>query len=240
MITRAIETLKNSTSLFVLTGAGISAASGIPTFRGKDGLWKKHRALDLATPQAFNNNPALVWEWYHWRQKIILRSKPNPAHVALVELETKVKEYLLLTQNVDNLHQRAGSRHVLELHGNIFRTQCIQCGIKASHADIETPFVGIPKCSCGGMLRPDVVWFGEPIPPSIWQTTVDFLNKADTVIICGTSGVVWPAAALPEMAKSKGSTLIEINIEATPISQMVDIFLGGKSSEILPKIAAGI
>jgi len=241
MIIRAIEILKKSKSLFILTGAGISAESGIPTFRGSDGLWKNYSAIDLATPEAFEKNPELVWEWYHWRQKIILNAEPNPAHYSVVDLEKKFNQFLLLTQNVDNLHRRAGSQNVLELHGNIFRARCLSCGAIVGH-EIKPggKIDNQPKCACGGLLRPDVVWFGESIPQDIWQQSLKFLSTADTAIISGTSGVVWPAAAIPEMAKRHKVKTIEINLEPTPISSIVDVSILGKAGEILPQIVSEI
>ncbi len=234
MIESALKILKKAKSVFVLTGAGISAESGIPTFRGKDGLWRNYSATELATPEAFSKNPELVWEWYRWRQKIILQAKPNPGHYAIVEMEQYFERFLLLTQNVDNLHQRAGSKNVLELHGNIFRTRCLNCGkIEKSDIDSNDP---LPHCSCGGMLRPDVVWFGESIPGNIWQEAIEFLSKADIALICGTSGVVWPAAAIPEMACTYGAKTIEINLEPTPITPIVDISLQFPAGKILPQL----
>jgi NAD-dependent deacetylase len=227
MIEKAIGILKSAKSLFVLTGAGISAESGIPTFRGADGLWKNYSATDLATPEAFKKDPALVWEWYHWRQNIISKADPNPAHYAVVDLEKKLERFLLLTQNVDNLHQRAGSKNVLEIHGNIFRTR-------------EPANSTLPKCTCGGSLRPDVVWFGEAIPQDIWQNSLDFLSRADAALICGTSGIVWPAAAIPEIAKRGNTKTIEINLEPTAVSSIVDVSIQGKAGEILPKIVAAL
>ena len=237
MIQQAVEILQTAKSLFVLTGAGISAESGIPTFRGVDGLWKNYSATDLATPEAFEKNPELVWEWYHWRQEIILKAKPNPAHYTLVEIERKFNKFLLLTQNVDDLHNRAGSKNILELHGNIFRARCLNCRKIVPHQIKPAEEMNnLPKCHCGGLLRPDVVWFGEMIPQGIWQASFQFLNKADCVIICGTSGVVWPASAIPEIAKEHGAKTIEINIEPTPISDVVDISIFGKAGEILPQL----
>lgn len=235
MVDGAVKILKDAKKLFVLTGAGISAESGIPTFRGKDGLWKNYSATDLATPEAFERNPALVWEWYQWRQDIISRAEPNPAHYALVELERYFEKFLLLTQNVDNLHQRAGSKNVLELHGNIFRTRCLKCGKidKIENARIEK----MPYCKCGGLLRPDVVWFGEAIPQDVWQESMRFLISADVAIICGTSGVVWPAARIPEIAKNYGVKTIEINIESTPITSVVDRSIIATAGSVLPEIA---
>lgn len=237
MVAKAVEILKDSKVIFVLTGAGISAESGIPTFRGADGLWKNYSATDLATPEAFMKNPELVWEWYHWRQGIISKAKPNPAHHALVDLEKKSDEFLLLTQNIDNLHRRAGSLNVLELHGNIFRTRCLECDkTKEYMVKLKDERNNLPKCECGGHLRPDVVWFGEPIPQDIWQRALSFLNQADVAIICGTSNVVWPAAAIPETAKANGVKTIEINLEPTPVTSIVDVSILGKAGEILPQI----
>ncbi len=234
MIDNAVRILKNAKKLFVLTGAGISAESGIPTFRGKDGLWKNFSATDLATPEAFERNPELVWEWYRWRQEIISKAEPNSAHWVLVELENYFEKFLLLTQNVDNLHQRAGSKNVLELHGNIFRTRCLKCGRidRIENARIEK----MPYCRCGGLLRPDVVWFGEAIPQDVWQKSIEFLISADVAIICGTSGVVWPAAGVPEIARNYGVKTIEINIEPTPITPIMDLSIIGPAAKILPEI----
>lgn len=273
-IQKAIKILKSSHSLFVLTGAGISAESGIPTFRGKDGLWKNYSATDLATPEAFDRDPGLVWEWYHWRQSIILAAKPNPAHFVLVELEKKIKDFLLLTQNVDDLHRQAGSRKILELHGNIFRARCLGCGKiirhstheqkRAGHCEdaehdaadeaissvhntnarlqVQESSGGLPSCPyCGGSLRPDIVWFGEPIPQDIWEEAVSFLNRsADAALIIGTSSVVWPAAFIPEIARQNKVRTIEINLEPTPVSDSVDVALFGKAGEILPRITKAL
>lgn len=236
-IHQAIDILKGANSLFVLTGAGISAESGIPTFRGKDGLWKNYSATDLATPEAFDRDPGLVWEWYHWRQSIILGARPNPAYLALVELEKKYSDFLLLTQNVDNLHRQAGSRKIMELHGNIFRARCLGCGKIVDHS-IRDGVEKIPIClNCGRSLRPDIVWFGEPIPQDIWEESVLFLNRsADAALIIGTSSVVWPAAFIPEIARQNKVRTIEINLEPTPVSDSVDVALYGKAGEILPQI----
>jgi len=244
LLKKAIDIISSSQSLFILTGAGVSAESGVPTFRGKDGLWKNYSATDLATPEAFTRDPELVWEWYHWRQGIILSAQPNPAHYAIVELEKQFKNFLLLTQNVDNLHRRAGSKNVLELHGNIFRARCLSCEkvvdhqieIKHNEKTGTTPELNRPECTCGALLRPDIVWFGEAIPQDIWQKSIKFLSSADVAIICGTSGVVWPAAYIPEIAKQNRAKTIEINLETTPVSKVVDISLLGKAGDILPRM----
>ncbi|MBN2620474.1 NAD-dependent deacylase [candidate division WOR-3 bacterium] len=238
---KAIDILKKSRSLFVLTGAGISAESGIPTFRDADGLWKNYSATDLATPDAFRKDPALVWEWYHWRQDIIRCAQPNTAHQALVAMENRMESFLLLTQNVDNLHQRAGSRNILELHGSIFRARCLNCRATYAYGIEKMPdTVSPPTCPCGGILRPDVVWFGEMIPQDIWHAALAFCATADTVLICGTSGVVWPAAALPGYAQEHGSTIIEINLEPTPASNVVDVAIKGRAGKILPALVENL
>ncbi len=234
MIGTAVKILRTAKSVFILTGAGISAESGVPTFRGSDGLWKNYRAEELATPQAFERNPGLVWEWYHWRQSIILKVKPNPGHYAIAEMENLFPRFLLLTQNVDDLHRKAGSRKFLEIHGNIFRARCTVCDKKIGHT--LTP--ELPHCECGGLLRPDIVWFGEAIPQDVWSESINFVQQADVVFIVGTSAVVYPAAAIPQIARDYQAKIIEINIEKTPISDFVDLSIIGKSGEILPKIVS--
>ncbi len=233
---QAAGLLRGGHSVFVLTGAGISAESGIPTFRGTDGLWKNYSAEQLATPEAFQRDPAMVWEWYHWRQSLIAKAEPNPGHRALVTLEQYYKRFLLLTQNVDNLHCRAGSRNVLELHGNIFRAFCPECGQKVEHGIDRRVIDALPRCECGGLLRPDVVWFGELIPADIWRASLTFLADADLALICGTSGVVWPAAMIPNIACERGLKTIEINLEKTAISGVVDVSIAGRTGEVLPEL----
>ncbi len=236
-IDRARDLILRARSVFVLTGAGISAESGIPTFRGTDGLWKNYSATDLATPEAFRTDPVLVWEWYHWRQRIIMRAQPNPGHHAIVQMEKHTEKFLLLTQNVDGLHVRAGSKNVLELHGNIFRARCVSCGATLGHSppDKEQE-VDLPRCTCGGLLRPDVVWFGETIPQDVWHTALAFLKDTEVAMICGTSSVVWPAASIPQIARHEGITTIEVNLEPTGISTMVDVSIQGKTGTLLPQL----
>jgi NAD-dependent deacetylase len=232
---QAAALLRHARSVFVLTGAGVSAESGIPTFRGSEGLWKSYSAEQLATPDAFQRNPELVWEWYHWRQDLIRKATPNPGHHALVKIEERAEQFLLLTQNVDDLHSRAGSRRVLQLHGSIFRTRCSVCGRIEAYND-QNVSVSLPKCACGGLLRPDVVWFGEQIPSDIWNEALGFLGSADLAMICGTSAVVWPAAVIPGIACERDIRTIEINLESTAVSSIVDVSLIGKSGEILPEL----
>jgi NAD-dependent deacetylase len=233
---RASKLLEGTRSLFVLTGAGISAESGVPTFRGENGLWRNYSAEQLATPEAFDRDPGLVWEWYHWRQSLIGKASPNPGHRVLAAFEERCERFLMLTQNVDNLHQRAGSKKVLELHGNIFRARCLNCGRKVEHGVTQEEHNALPRCECGGLLRPDVVWFGELIPADVWHDSLVFLESADVALICGTSGVVWPAAMIPNIACERGLKTIEINLEPTAISSIVDVSLIGKAGEILPRV----
>ncbi len=227
------DRLGASRSPVALTGAGVSAESGVPTFRGPDGLWKNFRAEDLATPAAFAKDPALVWQWYDWRRGIISSVKPNAAHYALAEIE-KRKGLTLITQNVDGLHALAGSASPLELHGSIWRVLCTGCGVKGENRDvpIEIP----PICACGGLLRPDIVWFGESLDPEIIEGAFDAAGKADFMMVIGTSGVVQPAASLAYRAKEAGAFLVEINIDTTPMNEIIDVRLTGMAGEVLPKL----
>jgi len=222
-------------SLLVLTGAGVSQESGIPTFRGEEGLWKNYNPQELATPYAFEKNPKLVWEWYNFRREIILKAKPNPAHFGIKKLEDIIPEFLLVTQNVDDLHKEAGSKKILELHGNIFRTRCTKCNRKEFKKEIlrEIP----PKCKdCGGLLRPDVVWFGESIDEEIFSKVLDFSLKCEAILVVGTSAVVYPAASIPFIFKNNGGKVFEINLEPTQISEIADISIFGKAGEIFQKL----
>jgi len=225
--------LKNSRSLLVLTGAGVSAESGIPTFRGADGLWRRYRPEELATPQAFERNPELVWEWYQYRRDLIAKAEPNAAHRVIAHLEELFCDFLLVTQNVDGLHHRAGSRKIAELHGNIFRNRCSRDG-KLVEGSRRTD--GLPRCGCGAYLRPDVVWFGEPLPHHVIDRAFSFASRCDAMMVVGTSGVVHPAASLPSVAKSHGAWILEVNIEPTPITHLADESLFGQAGEILPEL----
>jgi NAD-dependent deacetylase len=236
---RLIERLKKAYSIVVLTGAGISAESGIPTFRGKDGLWNKYDPRELATPDAFERNPKLVWEWYLWRRELVMKAKPNIAHYALVDLEDFYEEFTIITQNVDALHQRAGNRRVLELHGNLFINKCSKCGT-LSRKKVESA-EDIPTCDeCGGLLRPAVVWFGESLNPRILNAAHEFSMQSEVFFVVGTSAEVEPAASLPGMAKGNGSYLVEINPEATPISDYADESIRASASDVLPEIVVEV
>ncbi len=223
----------------VLTGAGISAESGVPTFRGKDGLWKTYRAQDLATPEAFERDPKTVWEWYDYRRQIVATKRPNPAHVALAELDEKIPHFQLITQNVDGLHLEAGARRVIELHGNLFRVRCTAEG--TVFEDREVPLKEIPPhCRCGALLRPDVVWFGEPIPHDLLERSFEACRHASLMLVVGTSAVVQPAASMPLLARQAGAPVVEINPEETPITPFADISLRGRAGEIVPELATSL
>jgi NAD-dependent deacetylase len=229
--------LKEARSVAVLTGAGVSAESGVPTFRGPGGLWKQYRPEDLATPGAFARDPKLVWEWYDWRRGRIVEIQPNPGHYALAEMEKRVPRFTLITQNVDGLHEQAGSRNVLRLHGSIWIVRCTSC--ETEREDRRTPLPEIPPvCECGGMLRPGVVWFGEPLPPGVWREAEAAARSADLFLVIGTSAVVYPAAGLAQIAKSSGARIVEINVAETVLSKEIDEFLQGPSGELLPRLIA--
>lgn len=223
-------------SVAVLTGAGVSAESGVPTFRdAQTGLWAKYSPEELATPRAFRRNPRLVWEWYAWRRELVADAKPNPAHLALAEMETLFPHFLLITQNVDGLHQRAGSRHVVELHGNITRTKCFdEDRLVSSWPDTgEVP----PRCpNCGGLLRPAVVWFEEPLPDEEMNLAARTSKTCDVFLSIGTSTVVYPAAALPDTALRGGATVVEINPQPTPFTERARFALAGPAGTVLPEL----
>ncbi len=233
-----VARLGKAGSIAAFTGAGISAESGVPTFRGTDGIWSKFKPEELASMSAFMKNPELVWEWYNARRKIIASVRPNPGHFALVAMEKLFDDVTVITQNIDNLHRRAGSTTVYELHGNIERNYCMKCGSSSAQDEILQAG-GVPHCrrpGCGGLIRPDVVWFGEMLPEDQWRGAVKAVATADVFFSVGTSGVVYPAASLPSMAKQQGAYLVEINPEPTPITDSADEFLQGPAGEILPAL----
>jgi NAD-dependent deacetylase len=228
--------LLNANHVVVLTGAGISAESGIPTFRGQEGLWKNYHVEDLATPEAYRQNPRLVWEWYKMRFETVIKAEPNAAHYALVKL-AETKHLTLVTQNVDGFHERAGSREVLELHGNITKSCCERCG----HLDaLESGGDAMTMCSrCYCRARPNVVWFGETLPQAIFQKAVEAFASCDGALIIGTSGVVEPAASLARLAKQKGAFVIEINPKETPLSSIADLSLRTSAREGMTRLLTG-
>lgn len=226
----AKQLLKSAVKVAVLTGAGVSAESGIPTFRGNGGYWKQYRFEDLATPEAFARDPKFVWTWYEERRRAIAKAQPNAGHYALAELERQKPVFTLITQNVDGLHDLAGSKNIIKLHGDIWTVRCLKCGgERIDRAELtDLP----PYCACGGMLRPDVVWFGENLPEGAIERAAAAVRAADVLIVAGTSAQVYPAAGLIPLAKA----VIEINPEATDFSDDVTFSLRGTSAEILPQL----
>ncbi len=228
-------------SVAVLTGAGISAESGVPTFRGEGGLWRSYRPEELATPQAFRRDPELVWQWYDWRRELISACQPNAAHVTLAEMERAAEagaagpDLLLITQNVDGLHRLAGSRNVLELHGNIWRQRCTR-GCRPPWTDRRVPLPEIPpRCpECGALVRPDVVWFGESLPGSVLERALAAVRRCQLMLVVGTSALVQPAASLPLLALDAGAHVIEINPQPTPLSETVREVIRQPAAVALP------
>jgi len=219
----------------ILTGAGISAESGVPTFRGAGGLWKNYKPEELATPEAFAKDPRLVWEWYNWRRELIAKALPNPGHRALVELEKRKPRFTLITQNVDGLHDRAGSGKILRLHGDIWRMKCTACGSNWPDRRVSLPKIP-PHCACGGLARPGVVWFGEPLPDGMMKEAEHAASSAQVFLVIGTSAVVVPAASLVPYAKKAGAKVVEINTEETAATAIVDCALRGPAGELLPQL----
>lgn len=229
------EKLRAARKIVFVTGAGISQESGIPTFRGKDGLWRNYDAMKLATIEAFYDDPKLVWEWYNERRHNIFTAKPNLGHKAIAEME-KYSEVVILSQNIDGLHQRAGSSQVLELHGSIVKIKCTVCDYKD---EINTEFSEIPPlCTCGNILRPDVVWFGEGLPQDVWQKAIIHASNCDVMIIAGTSLVVSPANTLPIYARQNGAALIEINPDKTVMTSDMDFSIRSTSAIALPELVS--
>lgn len=218
-----------------LTGAGVSKESGVPTFRDADGLWNKFRPEELANATAFRNDPHMVWQWYNWRRKLINEVKPNPGHYAIVELEKISEGFLLITQNVDDLHRVAGSESVVELHGNIQVNKCFSCG-KVIEGELDFDNDNIPHCECGGLARPGVVWFGEMLPEDAIISASNWTQECDLFFSVGTSTAVFPAAGLPYEAKKNGAYLIEINPQPTDLTPFADVSIQAPSGEVLPKI----
>jgi NAD-dependent deacetylase len=230
-----IAALQEARHVCVLTGSGISAESGVPTFReAQTGLWEQYDPHELATPDAFRRDPPLVWRWYRWRRDLVAGVEPNAGHHALVTLAGMVPQLTIITQNVDGLHQRAGSESVIEFHGNLFEDRCFVEGCIVSDADLSAE---VPLCpGCGGMLRPGVVWFGEAIPESAMHAAAAAVSSCDLFFSIGTSALVWPAAGLADAARQQGAAVVEINLDATPLSSRTDYCLTGKSGSILPEL----
>ncbi len=237
-IREAANRLRGVRRMCVITGAGISAESGVPTFRGEGGLWRNYRAEDLATPQAFRRDPHLVWEWYDWRRGICAKAEPNPAHTVVAELENRYAEFLLVTQNVDGLHARAGSRKMAEIHGNIWKARCTRCGtiFETPH----TPLAEIPvSCaSCGGLARPHILWFGETYDQTLLSSVIEFVSGSDAVIIIGTSGMVPMPVYLAGLARR--AFKIDVNPEPSQLSDIADLSLRGKAGVVMPALMAAL
>jgi NAD-dependent deacetylase len=223
-------------SLAVLTGAGISAESGVPTFRGEGGLWRTYRAQDLATPSAFRRDPGLVWEWYDWRRSLIEECQPNPAHNTLAEMESYFDDFTLITQNVDGLHRLAGSRNVIALHGNIWDLRCTR-SCRANWQDRTVPLTALPpRCpDCDALARPDVVWYGESLPANALDAAYAAAQRCQVMLVIGTSAVVQPAASLPLVALRQGAYVIEINPQSTPLSEAVNESIRHSAAIALPR-----
>jgi NAD-dependent deacetylase len=238
LVARLQEALRDARSVLAFTGSGISAESGLPTFRGVNGLWRTHRVEELASPGGFARDPELVWTWYNERKAAHQRAQPNAGHLALARLEAVKADFTLATQNVDSLHLRAGSRNVLELHGDLREARCSGC-------DARRPFdaAGLPLAEivhgCGGRWRPNIVWFGEPLPQDTWRRAVDAAARADVILVIGTSAVVYPAAALATHYNER-ALVAEINPEQTPISERVDFALRGTAGDVLPAVVEGL
>ncbi len=241
--------LAEASPVLVLTGAGISADSGVPTFRGEGGLWREFRAEELATPDAFARDPRLVWEWYEWRRRTVAGCEPNAAHLALAGWQAAGADVRIATQNVDGLHGMAarltgitdGGR-LLELHGTLFGARCTACARRAESPDpIDTGNgAGLPRCGgpegCGGLLRPDVVWFGEPLDPDVIGTAFAWAEAAAACLVVGTSGIVQPAAGLAEVTRERGAAVIEINPESTPITRIATLSIRGGAADTVPRL----
>ena len=227
--------LKNASSVAALTGAGVSADSGVPTFRGPEGLWRNVRPEDLATLEAFQDNPYLVWEWYNWRRGMIAEKAPNAAHYTLVRMERKFPSFHLITQNVDGLHGKAGHQDPLEIHGNIWKVRCTRCGEVSLCLDV--PISIPPLCKvCRGVLRPHVVWFGESLDPHLLEECARAFRTCSVLLVVGTSGLVQPSASFASIAKAAGAAIVEINLQSTPLTPSADVTLFGRASEILPQL----
>jgi NAD-dependent deacetylase len=238
LIAEAAEALRAARHVCVLTGAGISAESGIPTFReALTGLWERFSPEELATPEAFERDPKFVWDWYEYRRELVRRAEPNPGHRALADLARRVPRLTLVTQNVDGLHQRAGSPGVLEYHGNILRDRCTAEQVVADRS--EDSRHGLPRCAaCGALLRPDVVWFGEAIPRGPMIAAAEAASDCDVFLSIGTSSLVFPAAGLAEAALRRGATVIEVNPSRTELTDAASLVLAGPSGRILPRLLA--
>jgi len=240
VIEEAARRLSRARRVVAFSGAGVSAESGVPTFREAGGLWEQHRIEDVATPEALRRNPRKVWEFYEMRRQNMQSVEPNPGHVAIAEMEELFDDVTVVTQNIDGLHQRAGSKRVLEVHGSLWKARCLAgCGCAVDPFPFparELP----PPCACGSVLRPEVVLFGEVLPADVFREAEERASRADVVLVVGTSSVVWPAAGIPLVAQEAGATVIEINPERTELTDRFDLSLRGASGSILPQLLARV
>lgn len=238
-INRVVERLKSARKIFFITGAGVSAESGVPTFRGKDGWWRNYNPVELASPEGFARDPKTVWEWYNYRRQIIRQAKPNPAHIAIAEFEKYFSDVLVATQNVDGLHQSAGNKNVVEIHGSIWRTRCIKEGICFGKDDIDTEKEVPPRCPrCNSLLRPDVVWFGEMLPQSALAEIDSFLTSSPTVdvtFVVGTSALFAYIQHWALWTQRNGAIIVEINLDPTPLTEYADFVFHKPAGEVLPE-----
>lgn len=246
-IQQAADALSAASQIAVLTGAGVSKESGVPTFRdAQTGLWAKYDPQQLATPNAFLTNPKLVWDWYTFRREMVAAAKPNPGHVALAQLQQHRPSTTIITQNVDDLHEQAGSSDVIHLHGSIAENRCFaNCQGEPTLIDVETlewdHAFGPPSCPhCGRHVRPNVIWFGELLPHHAIDAAMQASQDCDVMLVVGTSGLVTPAASLPPLAQAHGAAIIEINPDNTPLTRIADIKLDGPSGEIMPQVLAAM
>lgn len=233
MLAEIKDRLAKARAVTVLTGAGVSADSGVPTFRGPGGLWRNFRPEDLATPEAFARDPRLVWEWYNWRRELLAATRPNAAHDALAAMEHRHPRFLLITQNVDGLHRMAGSRQLLEIHGNIWMVRCTGCGRVAENRAVPIPIP--PVCeTCRSLLRPHIVWFGEALDEATLDQSMGAVASCEVLLLIGTSGIVNPAASFAGIARAAGAFVAEINLDSTPNSELADASVRGRASEVVP------
>ncbi len=235
--------ISNARMVAALTGAGVSKESGIPTFRDKDGLWSQYDMERYATLEGLLSNPRAVWEWYRDRYEEVKKAKPNSGHIALAELEgilvEKNQDFAVITQNIDGLHQRAGSQNVIEIHGSLYRARCMECG-KVYDMDAVVKGKLPPYCECGGLIRPDVVMFGEPLPQDALERAIYYAQNSDVFLVIGTSAIVYPAASLPHIAKDSGAILIEINPDTTPVTSIADHVIRGTFGKVMPELTQAV
>lgn len=238
MRTQVAEFVARKARTAVLTGAGISAESGVPTFRGPGGLWQGNCPEDLATPEAFERDPVKVWSWYLWRREMVSGCHPNPAHLALAELETALPWFRLLTQNVDGLHRDAGSLQMVELHGSLWKVRCTADGHVEEDRRLSIEELP-PRCECGALMRPHIVWFGEPLESEDLEQAFDAAAQAELFLVVGTSSIVQPAASLATAARDQGALVVEINLEPTPLTSVAQESHRGTAAELLPALLSG-